>query len=73
MGNWDEVTIKTEFMKDILSKILNKALKGKSGCDITVQVNALHLENKDGKVHVQLGADAQISTEELEKLLGNIV
>lgn len=73
MGNWDEIMIQTDFMKGILSKVINKVLKAKSGCDIAVQVNELNMDDKNKKVHVHLSADAEISMEEMEKLLKNIV
>lgn len=73
MGNWDELSIKTDFMKGILSKVINKVLKKKSGCDIAVQVNELSMDDKNKKVHVHLSVDAEMSMGDLEKLLNHIV
>ncbi len=73
MGNWDEVSIKTEFMKDMLSKIVNKALKKKINYDVKVQVNELNIEDKDNKLHAHLSIDAEMTMEELEKILKSVV
>ena len=65
----DQVKVGTKFMKDFLSRIINKILLQKLEQNIEVRINDAELTNQGEKVHVHLDVDAEISTHELEELL----
>ena len=69
---FDEMKICTGFMKSMVSKIISGALKRKTGCNVTVQLNDLNAKVKDGKAHVHLDIDAEMNQEELMKLISII-
>ena len=66
---FDEMKICTGFMKSMVSKIISGALKRKTDCNVTVQLNDLNAKVKDGKAHVHLDIDAEMNQEELMKLI----
>lgn len=72
MEDWDEVFIKTEFMKSVISKLLHKALE-KAGYDTEVQLNELIITNKEEKVYVHLNAEMEMGAKEMEEILNKIL
>lgn len=66
---FDEMRICTVFMRGIVSKVISKTLKKRTGCDVAVQLNNLGTILKDGKAHVHLDIDAELDQEELMKLI----
>lgn len=69
---FDEMKIRTGFMRGMVSKVISGALKRKMGCNVTVQLNDLNANVKDGKAHVHLDIDADMNQEELMKLIATI-
>lgn len=73
MENWDEAIIKTDFMKNIISRLIHKVLKKKVGHDVEIQINELAIIDKDEKVHVHLNIDAETSMKELDEILKGVL
>ncbi len=73
MENWDEVIIKTDFMKGLISRLISKALKEKIGHDAEIQINELDITDRNEKFRAHLNVDAEISMKELEEILKSIV
>lgn len=69
MEEKDEIIIETEYMRNIISKLINKVLKKKFERDVTVQLNELAVTDRNEKLHVHLNVDAEISMNELKELL----
>ena len=69
---FDEMRICTSFMRGIVSKVISRTLKKRTGCDVAVQLNNLGITLKDGKTHVHLDIDAELDQEELMKLISII-
>lgn len=65
----DEMKIETKFMKSIVSKILRKELRKRTGTDVNVQLGEFQILNMDDRMHVHLTIDADVSRDELIKLL----
>ena len=65
----DEMNIGTNFMKGIVSKVINKVLKKKLGYDVGIKLNDFNVKVTDKKAHVHLNIDAEMSQEELNKIL----
>lgn len=64
-----KLALHTRFMKNIVTKILSKAIFKKTGCEVNVQINRIEAETYDGKVSVHMDIDAELSKEDLVKLL----
>lgn len=68
----DSMKIESKFMTGVISKLVNVALRKKLGYDIDIQLNEVNTTVTDGKTHVHLDVDAEISKEELVKLLKSV-
>lgn len=68
----DEMKIKSTFMTNTISKLVGMALRKKLGYDIDIQVNEVNATSIDGRTRVHLDVDAEISKDELVKLLKSI-
>ncbi len=68
----DEMKITSKFTTNLISKIINKLVQKKVGCNANIQLNEVRANVNDGKTHLHLDIDAEISQEELTKILKNI-
>ena len=68
----DEMKIGSMFTKGVISKVLNLVLKKKFGYSADVQLNEFNARVTDGKVHVHLNIDADMSQAELMKILAGV-
>ena len=68
----DEMNIVSKFTTVMISKIANKALRKKLGYDVNIQLNEIKASIADGKTHVHVDVDAELSKEELLKILKNV-
>ena len=68
----DEMKIGTGFMKGMVSKILNLTLKRKLGYDIGIRLNDFNVKVTEERAHVHLNIDADMTQEELTKILAAI-
>ena len=68
----DEMNIVSKFTTVMISKIAKKVLQKKLGYDIDVQLNEIKASIADGKTHIHMDVDAELSKEELLKILKNI-
>lgn len=63
--------IVSEFMTNMISKVVKKVIRKKSGYDIDLNLNNVRLTYTNGKAHIHLDVDAELTTEELIKVLKN--
>jgi hypothetical protein len=68
----DELKIVSGFTKGILSKLVRMLLRKKIGYDIDIQLNDVKATIIEEKAKVHLDLDAELSKEELTKLLKKI-
>ena len=68
----DEMKIGTKIMRGMVSKIITKVLKMKLGYNVGIQLNEFDAKVNDGKAHVHLNIDAEMTQEELNKILETI-
>lgn len=68
----DEMKITSKFMRNVLSKIVNTALRKKTGYDICIQLNDANARFADGKARIHMDIDAEVETAELIKILKSI-
>lgn len=64
-----KLVLNTRFMKNIVTKIIAKAIYKKTGYKIDIQLNEIKVETKDGKVHLHTDVDAEINTDDLMQIV----
>lgn len=64
-----KLLLNTRFMKNIITKILAKAIYKKTGYQIDIQLNEVKAEVHDGKVSIHVNADAEMNSEDLIDIL----
>jgi hypothetical protein len=64
-----KMALHTRFMRSIVTKLLSKAIFKKTGYDVNIQINRIEAETYDGKVSIHMDVDAELSTEDLVKIL----
>ena len=65
----DEMKIGSKMMKNVVAKLMTRGIKNKSGYDIRISLNDLNATVIDGTAHVHLNIDAELSKDELERLI----
>lgn len=65
----DEMKITSKFTTNIVSKIITKILKQKLGYNTELKLNAIKINLDDEKAHIHLDVDADISKEELLRII----
>lgn len=65
----DEMKITSKFTTNIVSKIITKILKQKLGYNAELKLNAIKINLDDEQTHIHLDVDADISKEELLKII----
>lgn len=68
----DEMTIKSRFMRTIISKLLDRMVKKNLGYDANIILNGLTVRITDEKAYVHVDADATVSKDELTKILQKV-
>lgn len=65
----DELNIVTGFTRTIISKMLRKFLRKKTGADIDARFNVIKVNIVNDKAYVHIDLEAEMSKNELTKLL----
>ena len=64
--------IGSKFITGIISKLLVTVVKQKLGYNIDLKLNAVNTTVGDGKAHVHLDIDAEVSNEEIMRILSGV-
>lgn len=64
-----KLMLNTRFMRNIVTKILSKAIYKKTGYHVDIQLNEVKAETHDGKISLHMDVDAQMSSEDLVNIL----
>lgn len=64
--------IGSKFTTGIISKLVSMVIRKKLGYDVQLKLNEVNATVIDGKTHVHLDVDAELSKEELNKILASI-
>lgn len=67
----DEMKITSTFTTKLISNVLQTVLRKKLGYNVGIQLNEVKASVTDGKTHIHLDVDAELSKEELMKILAN--
>ena len=70
----DEMRVKlsTRFMRNIVSKLIAKAIYKKYGYKVNIQLNELDAFVVDGDATVKLNVEARLKSDEFNKILKSI-
>ena len=68
-GGMDNMYIRLPLIKRILSKIIERAIRKKLGYSVDICLNEVIVTFDGEKAHVHLNADADMSKEELAKII----
>ena len=71
----DELKLKlgSKIMKGMVTSLLKKMIKSKTGCHVDIQLNDLDVSVKDGKAHIHIDIDGDMNNDEFTKLLKNFM
>ena len=64
--------IGSKFTTGIISKLVSMVIRKKLGYNVELKLNEVNATVTDGKTHVHLDVDAELSKEELMKILASI-
>ena len=64
----DVLKIKTKFMQNILSKIVETLIQKKTGYKIKIQLKDIDMTITEDNAHISLNAEADININELKKV-----
>lgn len=65
----DEMKISSKFMRNLVAKLVKRAVKKKVGYEVDIQLNELTANITDGTAHIHLNVDAELGKDELTKFL----
>lgn len=65
----DELKIRTPFLKELISKLINKIVRKNTKYDIQVSINNFEGEIRETKAIVKVSADIVLNKEDIPKLL----
>ena len=60
-----KLILSSRFMKGIVTKIIAKTIKNKTGYEIDIELNEVAVEVIDGKVHLHVDAKAEMQSDDL--------
>lgn len=66
----DEMNIVSKFTNGLISKIIEKALRKSIGSEIRIDIHSINVKVDNGRTTLHVDADANISNDEIPKILG---
>lgn len=68
----DEMKFESKFATGVASKLVKRGIANKFGYDVDLRINHFRTTVIEGKTHVHLDIDAELTQEELNKILKQI-
>ena len=65
------INLKSKFMRKVVSKLLSKSIKSKTGYEIDVQFDELNASFENGEITVKANLEAKMSKDEFMKILNS--
>ena len=63
----DVLRIKTRFMRTVLSKVIEKLIRKKTGYKVKIQLNEVDVNITDNNAHIRLNVEGDMNVDELKK------
>ena len=63
------INLRSKFMRKVVSKLLSKSIKSKTGYEIDVQFDELNASFEAGEITVKANLEAKMSKDEFMKIL----
>lgn len=67
-----KVKLSTKFMRNIVAKLLAKAIQKKFGCKVKIQLNELDVQVINGETSVKTNVELKMDSQEFMKIMGAI-
>ena len=64
----DELCIKTKFMRNMLSNILETVLRKKTGYKVKIQLNAIQVSITEEVAHIHIDVNGEMNINEFKKI-----
>jgi hypothetical protein len=64
-----KLVLSTKFMKNIVTKMLSKAIFKKTGYNVSIQINSIEAETYDGKINVHMDANVELNSDDFVNIL----
>lgn len=68
----DVLLLQTKFVKSIVARFISKTISKKLGCDISIRINDLEIENSGGKVHIHADVCGEANTSDITTIIKSI-
>lgn len=65
----DALKVKTKFMRSVLSKVIEKLIRKKTGYKVKIQLNEVDVSVTDNNAHIRLNVEGDMSIDELKKFM----
>ena len=63
------INLRTKFMRGVISKLISKSIKSKTGYEIGIQFDELNASFENGEITVTANLEAKMSKDEFVKIL----
>ena len=67
-----KLRLSTRFMRNLVSKLIAKAVYKKYGCKINIQLNELDIRVIDGETQIKTNLEVKLNNEEFMKIMNSI-
>ena len=67
-----KVKLSTKFMKNIVSKLIVKAIYKKTGYKVDIQLNDLDILSFNGDTTIKVNVEARLKSDEFNKIMNSI-
>ena len=63
------INLRTKFMRGVISKLISKSIKSKTGYEISIQFDKLNASFDGGEITLEAKLEAKLNKEEFMKIL----
>ena len=64
-----KISLSTKWMKDIITKLVSKAIYNKLGYKIDIRINEIEVRTSDGRIQIHADVDAETDKQELTRIV----
>ena len=68
----DVLLLQTKFVKNIVAKMVSKAISKKLGCNVILKINDLEIENSGGIMYIHADVNGEANTKDIAKIVESI-